>query len=142
MHLAHLGLAACFIGVALTEGYSIQKDLRMAPGDMAEVAGYEFRFDGVTRRQGPNYVSDFGKVTASKNGRQIAVMNPEKRLYTVQQMPMTEAGIDAGVTRDLYVALGEPLGWQLGGASVCEAICPLDLVWFHPDVSGWPAGCL
>ena len=110
MHLAHLGLVACFIGVALTEGYSIQKDLRMAPGDMAEVAGYEFRFEGVHRRQGPNYISDFGTVTAFRNGRQIAVMNPEKRLYTVQQMPMTEAGIDAGLTRDLYVALGEPLG--------------------------------
>ena len=110
MHLAHLGMAVCFIGVALSEGYGIQKDLRMAPGESAEVGDYVYRFEGVSRKQGPNYSSDFGVITAFKNGRQVATLNPEKRLYTVQQMPMTEAGINAGLTRDLYVALGEPLG--------------------------------
>ncbi|MET4709142.1 c-type cytochrome biogenesis protein CcmF [Endozoicomonas sp. NE43] len=110
MHLAHLGVAVCFIGVALSEGYSVQKDLRMAPGQMAEVGDYAFRFDGVSRKNGPNYVSDYGRVTAFRDGREIGVLNPEKRLYVVQQMPMTEAGINAGLTRDLYVALGEPLG--------------------------------
>ncbi|WP_257276006.1 MULTISPECIES: heme lyase CcmF/NrfE family subunit [unclassified Endozoicomonas] len=110
MQLAHLGLAVTFIGVALTSGYSVQKDLRMNPGDTARVGEYVFRFDGVNQRQGPNYVSDFGTVKVFKDKQQIAVLNPEKRVYTVQGMPMTEAAIDSGLTRDLYVALGEPLG--------------------------------
>lgn len=110
MTLAHFGLAVSIIGVALSSGYSVQKDLRMNPGDKAELGEYVFRFDGVTRKQGPNYLSDKGVVSIFKDQKKIAVLNPEKRLYQVQNMPMTEAGIDPSLTRDLYVALGEPLG--------------------------------
>ncbi|MGI9278974.1 MAG: heme lyase CcmF/NrfE family subunit [Endozoicomonas sp.] len=110
MQMAHLGLAVTFIGVALTSGYSDQKDLRMSPGDSAEVGEYVFRFDGVSQRQGPNFVADYGLISVFKDQKQIALLKPEKRVYTVQNMPMTEAAIDPGLTRDLYVALGEPLG--------------------------------
>jgi cytochrome c-type biogenesis protein CcmF len=110
MQMAHLGLAVTFIGVALTSGYSIQKDIRMNPGDSAQVGEYVFRFDGVNRRQGPNYLADYGTVTVYKDQKRVAIMKPEKRLYQVQNMPMTEAAIDPGLTRDLYVALGESLG--------------------------------
>ncbi|WP_422474642.1 heme lyase CcmF/NrfE family subunit [Endozoicomonas sp. ALB032] len=110
MQLAHLGLAVTFIGVALTSGYSVQKDLRMSPGDSAQVGEYVFRFDGVSQRQGPNYVADYGTISVFEDEKKIAVLEPEKRIYTVQNMPMTDADIDPGLTRDLYVALGEPLG--------------------------------
>ena len=116
MQLAHLGLAVTFIGVAISAGYTVQKDVRMAPGDMATLGEYTFRFDGIQRRQGPNYLSDYGTMTVFKGQRQVALMHPEKRLYQVQNMPMTEAAIHPRLSRDLYVALGESLddgSWAL-----------------------------
>ncbi|USE38612.1 heme lyase CcmF/NrfE family subunit [Endozoicomonas sp. SCSIO W0465] len=110
MHLAHLGLAVTIVGIAITSGYSSQRDLRMAPGDRVTLGEYQFRFDGVRLQSGPNYTSHYGFVTVYEHDRQIAVLHPEKRVYTAQQMPMTEASIDPGLTRDIYVALGEPLG--------------------------------
>jgi cytochrome c-type biogenesis protein CcmF len=109
MTLAHVGLGAFVIGVTLTSIYSVEKDIRMAPGDTHEISGLTFRFDGITETRGPNYVSDTGTITILKNDREILSLRPEKRIYLVQQMPMTEAAIDPGLTRDLYVALGEPL---------------------------------
>ena len=109
MQLAHLGFAVCALGVVLTSLGSYERDLRMAPGDSVELGGYRFQFDGAVHHEGPNFVSDKGTVRIFDGERQIKVLHPEKRLYTVQQTTMTEAGIDAGFTRDLFVALGEPL---------------------------------
>ncbi|MEX6503030.1 heme lyase CcmF/NrfE family subunit [Pseudomonas zhanjiangensis] len=109
MQLAHLGLAVCALGVILTSLGSFERDMRMAPGDSVEMGGYQFIFEGAAHREGPNFSADRGTVRVIESGRQIAVLHPEKRLYSVQQSVMTEAGIDAGFTRDLFVALGEPL---------------------------------
>ena len=109
MSLAHIGLGVFVIGVTFTSTYSIEKDLRMAPGDTYAIGDYTFRFDGINQHRGPNYLSDTGSITVLRGDRLETVLNPEKRIYLVQQMPMTEAAIDAGLTRDLYVALGEPL---------------------------------
>ncbi|OED41412.1 c-type cytochrome biogenesis protein CcmF [Endozoicomonas sp. (ex Bugula neritina AB1)] len=110
MHLAHLGVAMVVLGIAITTGYSEQRDLRMAPGERVKVGEYQFRFDGVESHQGPNYSAEYGSVTVYQHGRQISLLHPEKRIYKAQGMPMTEADIDPGLLRDLYVALGEPLG--------------------------------
>ena len=110
MHLAHLGLAVCAIGVVLTSHQSAERDLRLAPGESLSLGGYEFVFEGAVHHEGPNFTADKASIRVLDGDKQIAPLHPEKRLYTVQQMPMTEAGIDAGFTRDLYVALGEPLG--------------------------------
>jgi len=110
MQLAHLGLAVCALGVILTSLGSFERDLRMALGEAVELGGYRFVFEGAAHHEGPNFISDRGTVRIFDGERQIAVLHPEKRLYTVQQSVMTEAGIDAGLTRDLFVALGEPLG--------------------------------
>ncbi len=109
MQLAHLGLVVCALGVVLTSQQSDERDLRLAPGESLELGGYNFVFDGATHFDGPNFTSDKGTIRVFEGDKQVATLHPEKRLYTVQQMPMTEAGIDAGFTRDLYVALGEPL---------------------------------
>lgn len=109
MQMAHFGFAVCALGVVLTSLGSYERDLRMAPGDAVELAGYRFQFDGAVHHEGPNFISDKGTVRVFDGERQIKVLHPEKRLYTVQQATMTEAGIDAGFTRDLFVALGEPL---------------------------------
>ena len=109
MQMGHLGMVICAVGVVLSSQYSDERDLKMAPGDSLEMAGYRFQFDGAQHYEGPNYISDKGSVRVFEGEREIALLHPEKRLYVVQQMPMTEAGIDAGFTRDLYVAMGEPL---------------------------------
>ena len=109
MVLAHLGLGIFVIGVTLTTANSIERDLRMAPGDHHELAGYTFVFEGVTTEAGPNYDTRKGVMRVLRDGKEVAVLHPEKRVYRVQTMPMTEAAIDAGLLRDLYVALGEPL---------------------------------
>jgi len=109
MQIAHLGFAVCAVGVVLTSLGSYERDLRMAPGDSVELGGYRFQFDGAVHHEGPNFTSDKGTVRVFAGERQLRVLHPEKRLYTVQQTTMTEAGIDASFTRDLFVALGEPL---------------------------------
>jgi cytochrome c-type biogenesis protein CcmF len=110
MLLAHAGMAVLITGVTLVKGYEVEKDVRMQAGDTVEVGGYTFRLDGFVQVPGPNYEATRGLVTVLKNGKRVRTMFPEKRLYHVQQMPMTEAAIDAGFTRDLYVSLGEPVG--------------------------------
>ncbi len=109
MLLAHCGVAVFIIGVTLVKGYGVESDVRMNIGDTTTVGGYVFRFDGVVDVDGPNYSASRGYVHVSKNGKEEGVMHPEKRLYNVQNMPMTEAAIDTGFLRDLYVSLGEPV---------------------------------
>jgi cytochrome c-type biogenesis protein CcmF len=117
MTLAHFGIAVFVIGITLTSVYSVEKDLRMAPGDSVDMSGYLFKFHAVEETQGPNYLAQQGLVTVSHHGNEIAKLEPQKRVYQVQKMPMTEAAIDAGLFRDLFVAIGEPLGddgaWSL-----------------------------
>jgi cytochrome c-type biogenesis protein CcmF len=110
MQVAHIGIAICALGVVLSSQNSAERDLRMAPGESMELGGYMFVFEGAKHVQGPNFTSDKGTVRVLENGKEVTVLHPEKRLYTVQQSMMTEAGIDAGFSRDLYVALGESLG--------------------------------
>ncbi len=113
MLLGHIGIAVFIVGVTLTSLYTKEKDLRMAPGDVYSVAGYEFTFHGVRDFNIDNYVATRGGFTVrSESGDYKADMFPEKRIYRVQTMPMTEAAIDAGLTRDLFIALGEPLDQQ------------------------------
>ena len=93
----------------MTANYSVERDVRMAAGDQVTIGPYEFNFAGVKQHQGANYDSTMGMVRVERDGKVIASLTPEKRNYFVRGMVMTEAAIDAGVTRDLYVALGEPL---------------------------------
>jgi cytochrome c-type biogenesis protein CcmF len=109
MHLAHLGVAAFVVGVAMVNGYQVEKDVKMAVGDTVAIGGYSFRFDGVREKSGPNYTALVGDIELSKDGKALRRMHPEKRQYISSAMPMTEAAIDAGLTRDVYVSLGEAI---------------------------------
>jgi len=109
MWFAHLGVAVFVIGVTFVTQFDVEKDVRMSPAQEIVVNGYRFRFDGVSPHEGPNYLAQRGTVHVSRNGREVAVLHPEKRTYKVQTRPMTEAGIDASLFRDIYVSLGEPL---------------------------------
>src|SRR5690606_21463926 len=68
---------------------------------------YTFTLTSLAKVQGPNYYSTRGIFTVVKDNQQIARLHPEKRMYTVQNMPMTEAAIDRSMLRDLYVSMGE-----------------------------------
>jgi cytochrome c-type biogenesis protein CcmF len=112
MVLGHLGLAVFVVGLSITGTYSTEKDVRLAPGESYELDGYQFRFLGVVTTEGPNYTAQRGTIAIERDGEAITTLYPEKRVYRVQTMPMTEAGIDDGLFRDLFVAIGEPLGNQ------------------------------
>ncbi len=109
MMLAHAGVGVFIIGVTMVKNHETAVEVRMTAGDTASVGGYTFTFQGIEELNGPNYIAARASVEVSRDGSSVGVMHPEKRIYTVQRMPMTEAAIDSGVFRDLYVALGEPL---------------------------------
>ncbi|WIH03309.1 heme lyase CcmF/NrfE family subunit [Xanthomonas translucens pv. graminis] len=111
MLLAHAGVAVFVAGVLLSDSLSIERDVRLAPGQSEQIGGYAFRFDGVRMIDGPNWKAEQGTLTVSRDGAAVAVLHPQKRLYSSERI-QTEAAIDAGVTRDLYVALGEPMDDQ------------------------------
>ena len=107
MMLAHLGIGVFIIGVTMVRTYEVERDVNMAIGDTAEIAGYTFTFQGARDVLGPNYRAAQGLITLSKNGEEIAQMRPEKRIYRVQQNPMTEAAIRSRPMGDIYVSLGQ-----------------------------------
>ena len=113
MVIAHLGIAVFVLGVTIVKGFESEIAVKMLPGDVAHLAGYDFTFDGVVDRKGPNYEASHGQIHVTKNGVLRTILEPEKRLYTVTNMPMTEAGISPHLIHDLYASLGEPLD---GGA--------------------------
>ena len=113
---AHLGVAMTIWGIAFSQNYSVERDVRMNVGDSVEIADYEYKFQGISNADGPNYAGGKAQVDILKNGKLEAVLFAEKRFYTVSKMTMTEAAIDWGFSRDIYVALGESLGdgsWAL-----------------------------
>jgi cytochrome c-type biogenesis protein CcmF len=110
MWLAHLGIAAFIVGATLVSNHGIETDVRLSPGGSHEVAGYRFQFNGARLITGPNYRAQRAEFVVYQGDRQVAVLHPEKRIYVAGGMPMTEAGIDPGFLRDLYVSLGEPVG--------------------------------
>jgi cytochrome c-type biogenesis protein CcmF len=132
MMVAHLGVAVFAFGVSMVKTYEIERDVKMAVGDVTELAGYAFTFRGVKDVQGPNYDGVQGLIEVTRDGRSVVALRPEKRTYRVQRNPMTEAAIDSGFTRDLYVSLGETVddgGWIMR-------------VYFKPFVDWIWAGCL
>ena len=131
MQIAHAGLAVVVIGATVVSNYEEHRDVRMNVGDYVDLAGYRLLFMGTHPVEGPNYSAMRGTVEVFRNARKVATVHPEKRRYHASGMVMTEAGIDYGVFRDVYVSLGEPLsdsewvvqvyykpfvGWLWGGA--------------------------
>jgi len=132
MLVAHFGVGVFIVGVTMVKGYETEKDVRMNVGDTVLVGGYQFQLEGLTQVQGPNYEATRGRIRVTRNGSEVTLLQPEKRFYSVQQMPMTEAAIDAGLTHDVYVSLGEPLeqGMENGAWAVRVYYKPfVDWIW-------------
>ncbi|WP_168403946.1 heme lyase CcmF/NrfE family subunit [Erwinia amylovora] len=109
MVLGHLGVAVTVIGIAFSQNYSVERDVRMKAGDSVDINQYHFTFRDVARLQGPNYSGGVGLIDVTRNGHDEATLRAEKRYYSAARTMMTEAAIDGGFTRDLYAALGEEL---------------------------------
>ena len=109
MQVAHLGIAVFVIGVTMVGAYQEEKDVRMSAGETVSVGGYQIQLQDVNIASGPNYQAMRGNFLLSKNGNFQTTLYPEKRNYFSSSMPMTEAAIDVGLTRDIYVSLGEVL---------------------------------
>jgi cytochrome c-type biogenesis protein CcmF len=133
MTLAHLGIAAFIVGVTMVRSYEVERDVRMAPGDTTDLAGFRFTFRGATEIAGPNYRAMQGTVDVERDGKVVARMLPEKRIYRVQQNPMTEAAIHSRPARDLYVSLGE---------AVDDGRAWIVRVYYKPFVTWIWGGCL
>ena len=109
MVLGHVGVAVTVIGITFSQNYSVERDVRMRPGDSIDIHRYHFVFNGVRNIVGPNWTGGEGIITVTRSGRPEATLYAEKRFYTASRMMMTEAAISGGLTRDLYAALGEEL---------------------------------
>ncbi|MEP7302535.1 MAG: cytochrome c-type biogenesis CcmF C-terminal domain-containing protein, partial [Caldimonas sp.] len=110
MMIAHVGIAIFILGVTLVRSGETERDVQMGPGDSTTVDGLVFTFRGASNVRGPNYRAAQGEIEVSKDGRKLTTLRPEKRFYPASQTTLTEAAIDVGFTRDLYVSLGEPVG--------------------------------
>ena len=110
MLAAHTGFALTIVGAVFVSQFSAERDLRLEAGDAVELNGYTFTLAELTVVEGPNYAADRGVFEVKYNGELLTTLLPEKRRYVASGQIMTEAAIDAGFTRDLYIAMGEPLG--------------------------------
>ncbi|XES83118.1 heme lyase CcmF/NrfE family subunit [Franconibacter pulveris] len=109
MVLGHVGVAVTVVGIAFSQNYSIERDVRMKAGDSIDIHQYHFVFRDVHDATGPNWRGGVGIIDVTRNGKPEATLHAEKRYYNSSRMMMTEAAIDGGLTRDLYAALGEAL---------------------------------
>jgi len=110
MIFAHFGVAIFLAGVLIVDATSVEKDIRLTPNESIAIGALTFRFDGVTHVQGPNFSADQGTLTVSKDSKVVATLHPQKRQYSRGSQTQTESAIDPGLFRDVYVALGEPIG--------------------------------
>ncbi|CAG4888242.1 heme lyase CcmF/NrfE family subunit [Paraburkholderia saeva] len=140
MLIAHVGIGVFITGVTFVKGYETERDVRLEPGQSVTEGGYTFRFDGTRELDGPNYHAARASIAVSRGEHPVAMMYPEKRFFIVQQTPMTEAAIDRGVFRDLYVALGEQVG-ERGSAAPNRDAWTMR-IHIKPFVSWIWAGCL
>ncbi|HRK56072.1 MAG TPA: cytochrome c-type biogenesis CcmF C-terminal domain-containing protein, partial [Burkholderiaceae bacterium] len=116
MQLAHVGVAVFVVGVTAVNSYEIEKDVQLSVGEEVGIGKWRLRFEGVSEREGPNYVAKRGAFALMRADAPAGAdaqpkrLHSEKRTYVVQGMPMTEAAIDSGLWGDVYVSLGEPVG--------------------------------
>ncbi|RDB42463.1 heme lyase CcmF/NrfE family subunit [Halomonas sp. DQ26W] len=113
MHVSHMGLAVLVIGITVLSVFESERDVRLGPGEQHELAGYTFVLESIEQRRGPNYDALEARVVVTRDGEPVTVLLPQRRTYWVQTMPMSNAAIHTTLRRDLFAALGEPLG---GGA--------------------------
>lgn len=109
MHLAHAGFLVLILGIALSSHYSLEEDVILSPGQSHQIGDYDFTLDKILTVQGPNYQGIQAILSVSDQGKFIGLMSPEKRFYNQGKMPIAEIALNSNLSRDLYLALAEPL---------------------------------
>ncbi len=133
MMLGHIGLGLMILGITVTSSYGITFDDSMSIEQSSRVGDYEFKLKEIGKRNGPNYLAQFASIEITKDGKYIQTVYPEKRVYDSSSMAMTEAGIEANLFRDLFIAVGEDIGG--GSWSMHLQYKPLlRLIWYGPIV--------
>jgi cytochrome c-type biogenesis protein CcmF len=110
MCIAHFGVGMFAIGASGVESYKIEKDVALKPGGSFAIAGYDFRFVNAVNVRGPNYDAVEALVEVTRGGKPVAILKPQKRHFWVQQTDNSQAAISVNWARDLFVAMGNPLG--------------------------------
>ena len=110
MSIAHIGVGLFVLGVTMVNTFGIETDRALSPGQSIEIGKYQYEMRELRDVQGPNYTAREAVIEIRRNGEFVSEVRPQKRQYLVQKSPMTEAGIDAGLMRDLFVAMGDPIG--------------------------------
>jgi cytochrome c-type biogenesis protein CcmF len=110
MSLAHIGVGLFVLGVTMVNTFGIETDRALRPGESIEIGKYQYEMRELRDVQGPNYSAREAVIEIRRNGEFVSEVRPQKRQYLVQKSPMTEAGIDAGLMRDLFVAMGDQIG--------------------------------
>jgi cytochrome c-type biogenesis protein CcmF len=110
MTVAHIGVGLFAIGITVTQTYRVEKDMALKPGETVSMEGYDFLFKSTKQVEGPNYNAIESEVLITRDGKEVATLHPQKRIYRVQKSPMTESGIEVDWNRDLFVAMGDDLG--------------------------------
>ena len=133
MMLGHIGLGLMILGITVTSSYGITFDDSMSIEQSSRVGDYEFKLKEIGKRNGPNYLAQFASIEITKDGKYIQTVYLEKRVYDSSSMAMTEAGIEANLFRDLFIAVGEDIGG--GSWSMHLQYKPLlRLIWYGPIV--------
>jgi cytochrome c-type biogenesis protein CcmF len=110
MSVAHIGVGLFVLGVTMVNTFGIETDRALRPGESVDIGNYHYEMRELRDVQGPNYTAREAVIEIRRNGEFVGEVRPQKRQYLVQKSPMTEAGIDAGLMRDLFIALGDPIG--------------------------------
>ena len=133
MMLGHIGLGIMILGITVTSSYGITFDDSMNIEQTSTVGDYEFKLTEIGKRNGPNYLAQYASIEITKDGQYVETVYPEKRVYDTSSMPMTEAGIEANLFRDLFIAVGEDIGG--GSWSMHLQYKPLlRLIWYGPII--------
>ena len=130
MVLGHVGLAVTVAGATMVSMHGVEQERRMSPGDRIEVAGYEWHFVDLGRRDGPNYKADRARFDVYSDGERVTTVYPEKRHYPVRNNVLTEAGIDSGLFRDLFVALGDSVDGEVAWSVRLQYKPLVRWIWF------------
>ncbi|MBK5074086.1 heme lyase CcmF/NrfE family subunit [Budviciaceae bacterium CWB-B4] len=110
--LAHCGVAVTAIGITLSSYYSTETGVKMGPGGQSTLSGYQFHYDETKLLIGPNYTAEQAVIRVTREGKEVALLMPERRHYTVRTMLMSEPGISWNLLADLYVVMGEKVDKQ------------------------------
>ncbi len=124
MAIAHIGMGIFVIGATVETATRTEQTFPLRPGEIAEMSGWTFEFQGVSEVEGPNYTALRADILVRHDGIN-EVIHPETRTFPVARTSTTEVAIKKTLGGDVYVALGDQLRDQPGAWRIRIAKHPL-----------------